>query len=334
MKRVILLLLVCAFAALTGCKPEAGSGPATKKGEDKSAPSASTQTPGAVATGWGKAGDLYPVLKGGKYGFIDNSGKMVIEPKFLYATRFIEDLALVIDEKKKTGFIDRQGKYVIESKYDGGVPFSEGYATVRVRDKAGVIDKSGKVVIEPAFDRIGRFHDGLAPAVVVREHNGVKAKDGGYLNTSGKFAIHPQFDPNLTPFTEGVAGVRKLGQLWSFIDRNEKPVIKPGYFQVGQFSEGMAAVMDAGSRWGFIDKTGKPVITNKFDSVAYFSDGMCAVRLPSNKKWGYIDTKGDLAIKEQFDYADVFIDGVAIVQVERKVGYIDKSGKYVWPLSE
>jgi hypothetical protein len=338
-KRILPLLLVCALVVtLTACKQggtaeqERASSPAGSKAGASSAETAVT------AGGFGKPGELYPVLKGGKYGYIDHSGKIVIEPQFFMGTRFAEDLAMVMvtgkDKRHKCGFIDKQGNMVIEAKFDGGAPFSEGLATVRVGRKAGVINKKGEIVIEPKFERVSRFHDGLAAAVIVRETRGLTASDGGYIDTKGNFVIYPQFDPNLTSFSEGVAGVRRVGQLWSFMDRNEKVILQPKFFMVGQMSEGIAAFMDGASKWGYVDKTGKVLIEPKFVRAAMFSEGLAAVLPQTGKKWGYVDVKGTIQIKEQFDAADIFRDGIAMVQVGEKIGYIDKTGNYVWPLTE
>ena len=63
---------------------------------------------------------------------------------------------------KKYGFIDKSGKVVIEPQFDDVGPFSEGFAGVEKDGKWGFIDKSGKVVIEPQFDDAEPFSEGLA----------------------------------------------------------------------------------------------------------------------------------------------------------------------------
>ncbi len=330
MKRIFpFLVCVIALAAAVACKQTAATSEA-KSPQGEAVPAA-IQVPG----GFGKKGELYPVLKGGKYGYIDGTGKMVIEPRYTMASRFSEDLALVLlPDKKKCGYINHEGKLEIEARFDGCGPFSEGFAAVKIGKKTGLINKKGDLVVDPAFERIGRFHDGLAAAVVVRESQGLQVADGGYIDTKGKFVIAPQFDPNLTAFSEGVAGVRHVGQMWSFIDRNDKAVVAPKYFMVGQFSDGLAGVMDEKSKWGFIDKTGKMVIPSKFQFVQQFSDGLAGVYTIPAKKWGFIDKTGTMVISEQFDNVQPFEDGIALVRVGNKAGYINKEGKYVWPLTE
>jgi len=50
---------------------------------------------------------------------------------------------------KKYGYIDKTGKIVIEPKFDNAWSFSEGLARVKIDDKDGYIDKTGKYVWEP-----------------------------------------------------------------------------------------------------------------------------------------------------------------------------------------
>jgi hypothetical protein len=48
---------------------------------------------------------------------------------------------------------------------------------------------------------------------------------------------------------------------------------------------------------------------------------------------GYMDRKGKTVVPLQFDGTDDFKDGLARVYFDKgeKVGYIDRTGKYVWP---
>ena len=106
-----------------------------------------------------------------KYGFIDKSGKVVIEPQFdiesewdkLYRSRsgaFSEGLALV-KKDGKWGFIDKNGKMVIEPQFDDAGDFSEGIAKVEKDGKWGYLGKNGKMVIEPQFDYVDLSVKGL-----------------------------------------------------------------------------------------------------------------------------------------------------------------------------
>lgn len=90
---------------------------------------------------------------------------LAIAPQFSLAFTFHEGLAPV-QMSDKWGFIDKSGKHVIEPQFDEVYRFSEGLALVRIGSKWGFIDKSGKHVIEPQFDQAASFSEGLAPVQI------------------------------------------------------------------------------------------------------------------------------------------------------------------------
>ena len=77
-----------------------------------------------------------------KYGFIDKSGKVVIEPQF------------DIESEWDKVYRSRSGA------------FSEGLVLVKKDGKWGFIDKNGKVVIEPQFDEVNNFSEGFASVAI------------------------------------------------------------------------------------------------------------------------------------------------------------------------
>ena len=107
------------------------------------------------------SGGLARVYINNKYGFIDKTGKIIVEPQFDSVYSFIEGLASVRVDGKY-GFIDNTGKIIIKPQFDTISYFSEGLASVFVDGKYGVIDKTGKIVIESQLGPIGRFSEGLA----------------------------------------------------------------------------------------------------------------------------------------------------------------------------
>jgi len=58
------------------------------------------------------SGGLAPVSYRSRWGFIDKSGKMVIEAKYVAAAQYTEWGALVVDDKGWGFYIDRHGKKV------------------------------------------------------------------------------------------------------------------------------------------------------------------------------------------------------------------------------
>ena len=140
-----------------------------------------------------------PILVNGTWGFIDHTGKIIIEPQFKGAGYFSEGLATVA-VGKQGGYINRRGEWVIKPSSLNSSSFSEGFAPFRQNDKYGYIDKTGKIVIPLQFDRAQPFSEGLA-AVYMRS----KSKYG-YIDKTGTMVIPLQFD-HAEPFCGGLARV-------------------------------------------------------------------------------------------------------------------------------
>ena len=82
-------------------------------------------------------------VTGGKYGFINYSGKMVINPLFDYANGYKEGLAAV-EKDHKYGYIDKKGNVVIPFVFDSADSFVDGIALVGVKGKYGYIVRQSK----------------------------------------------------------------------------------------------------------------------------------------------------------------------------------------------
>lgn len=205
----------------------------------------------------GYANGLAPVIKDNKYGYVNESGKIVIAPAYQEAYPFSDGLALY-RQNNKYGYLNTSGKVVIAPKYKDAWGFWEGRAKIEQNGKYGFIDTTGKVVIKPQYDVVGDwFEEGL-----------VLFKQGdqyGYLDKSGKVAIAPRFD-SAKDFSEGMAAVtQKTGKT---------------------DAEGVAL-----HKYGFIDKTGQVVIDIKYDLVYDFLAG--AAYVVDGDEAYYIDKQGN-----------------------------------------
>ena len=128
---------------------------------------------------------------GGKYGYIDKTGRFAIEPQFSFAENFSDGLALFSDEKGGLGYLDKKGKVVIKPKYEWARGFSEGLAAVCLKNGDGslenrkyfYIDKNERMASDSLFCLAGDFHDGIAL---------VKVYDDGYnyVDKKGRLLIN------------------------------------------------------------------------------------------------------------------------------------------------
>lgn len=133
---------------------------------------------------------------GGKWGFIDEKGNIIVEPKYSCVMPFSEGLAAVTNGSMfegPYGFIDKTGTMVIQPKFSFVQHFSEGLAAVCegkcdvqpfCEGNWGFIDKSGNYVIPPKYDTVGSFSNGSASFRINKNHYYLDVE--GRIDKTGK----------------------------------------------------------------------------------------------------------------------------------------------------
>lgn len=314
----------------------------------------------------------FVIWQNGKFGYIDTNGTPVIPAKYDGVSEFSDGLAIVtigttasakceiintegktlanvhtfksilafsdgmawvMNDNGKNGFVNQQGKLVIPLQFSAAGNFSEGLAAAaNASGKWGWIDKTGKFVIPPQFDNGFEFKEGMA-LISRRDQSGFERK--GYIDKSGKVVVEPIYVTAAPYYSDGLVRVGD-GKATRYLDKTGKLVLElPPGTTAGMFQEGVAAAK-IGSVAGFIDKTGKMVLKTPYDVTVSFSEGLAPVRVGDQKtgKWGCIDKSGKLVIPAQFPDKPVFKNGLAKLKTPEGIGYIDKTGKWVWKPSK
>lgn len=282
------------------------------------------------------------IEKDGKTGFIDKTGKIVIQPTFDYASCFTKEGLAEAKKDGKWGLIDKTGKWKVKPTFQWLSHCDNNYWWAKKDGKMGFIDKTGKWTEKQesrsytVYDDNSKFHDGLAR---------VKNNDlWGFVDKTGKIVIEPQFTYAEKCFQGAcvveVGGDGRLGTgKYGIIDKTGKWIVEAQYPHINFFTEDLASVVSDG-KLGFMDKTGKWVIEPRFDvhnrnkkygqwdgANARFEEGLACVL--SNGKFGYIDKTGKWVIEPQFDEFGNFKDGYATAKKNGKWGVIDKKGNWV-----
>ncbi len=208
------------------------------------------------------------------------------------APQFFNGRAL-ISVNGKMGYIDATGRTVIEPTYSEAKPFSEGVAPVFAGTSWRLIDVTGHTrgatdTITWGFSdaRTGTFSEGLGVAMSVKAPGFL-----GYVSTNGSAALEFKF-MEADRFAEGLAAVRQVeyvgtnghrAGLVGFINREGKYVIEPRFENGRSFSEGLAAVA-TNRKWGYIDPTGRMVIAPQFADAGAFRRGRALVSVGDEPK--------------------------------------------------
>ncbi|MGB6193357.1 MAG: WG repeat-containing protein [Terracidiphilus sp.] len=279
-------------------------------------------------------------VESGRWGVIDSNGNFLIQPELPNWCRFQDGIAPLATKKGKWGIIDRTGNFVVQPIYNSIGPFANGRALVRIgEEKAarfGFIDRTGAELIPLNFHRAKHFSEGFAAVKI--------GHLWGYILPSGVFQITPRFDgmgkakryPDIRAgaFVDGLAPVWAGQDYYRFIDSDGSFMFESGFDDANSFSEGRA-VIKRGNRFGYIDKDGCTAIECRFTLARDFSEGLARVEVEEPRSGfslpsGFIDREGNMVIPPQFYSASGFVNGLSLVSTDDSIGYVNRSGEFVW----
>jgi hypothetical protein len=299
-------------------------------------------------------------LRDKKYVLLNAAGKVIADAPCRHDVKPFSDGVAEGSIGLAFRFFDRDGQ-LLPGEFAGTFAFTEGLGAACVNPARfdgsmpefgpgppgqwGFIDRSGDFAIPARYFFVRQFSEGVAAAYIGgKVGRGFEVEGGkwGFIDNMGRVAIEPQF-AYAAPFSEGLAKVSFDHNTYGYINRKGEIVIEPRAFMMAdQFHDGLSAIRGGEVRggtyykgFGFMDRTGKVVIPEEFDYVQHFSDGLAAARVRhrGKRQWGFIDKLGEWAIEPQFDHVSPFRGGLANVEGNKKSGYIDRDGKFVWPLS-
>lgn len=252
-----------ALAALVGCSASGGSGPGRpgpRAGEraDSQTPTdvpcqgrrvlVDRRTADRVVIEYGRCRTTSPVLivSDGLFGFVDAAGRIVVSPRFAYASEFSEGLAFV-RSAGSYGYIDLEGRLAI-----------------RLPDSATVSARLVAVEVRAAA---------AAPGDTARERCALQVAPFGPspldFTPPQTFTVCGDTLPSTAPDTARYAGPR-----WRYASREG----------AGDFFDGRARVR-FGAKWGYIDRSGRLVIPARFDEASDFLDGYARVVVAGSTAW-------------------------------------------------
>lgn len=98
------------------------------------------------------------VQKDNNYYMVDDSGKQIADNTYEDADMFRDETYAAVQVGGKWGFINKAGEMVIEPQYEEARSFSNGFAAVKYDDMWGFIDEKGNPVIEAQFEGAKDFN--------------------------------------------------------------------------------------------------------------------------------------------------------------------------------
>lgn len=265
-----------------------------------------------------------PFAENNKWGFIDESGKIMISPIYDFVDEFSEGLALC-SKNGKLGFIDKSESIIIPFEYDEAESFKSGIAIVEKNDFYGVINRANKVILPFKYDFVG----GLNANLMLVEEN----SKYGFANKKGQLIIAPSYE-YASDFKNGFAIVEKDNKK-GIIDSKAQFVIPMIYSWLELPNQYGVIRAKKDSLFGLIDISGEEILPFSYNQIGSVSSGLLLIR--SGTKYGYSNYKGEIVVSLKYDFAQgallwgEFEKGYAKYMRKEKFGIVDSLGEEVVP---
>lgn len=189
-------------------------------------------------------------------------------------------------------------------------------------EKYGFINKKGKIVI-PArypfgfdYGAMQDFHDGMAMVYTDEEYY-------YFIDINGKKIFSCEDKTYSLKFSNGRAWFRTNNQ-YGYVNKKGEIVIAAQFDEAGDFEKGYALVKKDGKSF-YINTEGKVFTDTPQELIPDFS-----IKHADNKYF-IADKAGKRVVDLNYDSVDDFYEGRAAVVKNKKMGYIDTSGKEIIP---
>ena len=141
--------------------------------------------------------ELHPMSNGflgvrinGKYGFVDDWGRLRIANRYDSVTHFSSNMAAV-KMLGHWGYIDKSEHLIVQPRFDCAYPFRGAAAMVKKDGKFGLVNTEGRTVVPPVYDRIEITEGGRYLLYLNDPKRGMLM---GLVSDAGEPLVHPKYE--------------------------------------------------------------------------------------------------------------------------------------------
>lgn len=313
---------------------------------------------------FGQNSNLYPIKKGGKWGVINQQGKIVIPPTYDAISNFKHHGYAVVQKGGKSGLINSQGESVFPAQYKDLRVISKHLFGIESEGTWNVIDKRGNILI--------RDYDTASP--LDKEYILYwKNELCGLVDLSGKIIIPAKYK-NIKWNKEKTLFLVKRNKKTGLYTIDGKVISEPAFRDIQVINTNLILVKRR-YKWGAIDGEGRELLTDIFshfkvsayDFLLMYKQERCYLYsidkqsiigndffnnyIPLNKDWiifqkfktmGLMDGEGRIAAPATFQEIRPFGDNSFRIKTNDKWGVINYQNEnislaiydYISPLND
>jgi hypothetical protein len=263
-----------------------------------------------------KEGSIYPVLKNGHWGIINDFG--------------IEIVACVYDSlleyQGNQLSVKFKGQYGIISTKEEWLAFPQPHR-LKLLNQDRYFKKVGNTLFLCSFEGTVLYF--TSNPIEVRDHYFIESVSTGgtwTIDFDGRIVSRqlPPFEETETifPSTEGLRGIKKNGR-YGFIDDEGRLRIANRYEGIKPFSEGLAAIKIR-NKWGFINRDERIIIQPAYEEVTPFKKGYSFIK--QNGSFGLLTKEGTIVLPPRYQSIQVQENGRLLLTADQLTGLADPYG--------
>jgi WG containing repeat len=194
----------------------------------------------------------------------------------------------------------------------------------------GLKSSEGAILTKAIYEDIWDFRD---EEYAITKLNGLT----GIISSAGKEILSPKYQ-EISIRKNNVFEVKEKGK-WGYIKADGSimiPIIYESMLSNGIFTKKGLIQVKLSKKYGCVDQTGKVIIPIIYDEVEYFTTELAKVGVKNEKlgriEFGLIDATGTAIVAIKYSEIDDYNEDLAKVAIDRKYGYVNKTGVEVVPV--
>lgn len=277
---------------------------------------------------------IYFADEAGYHGVMDSQGNIIIKPEYPHMDSFRHGFAVVALMRDLNGYIDETGKEVIPPQYlyaKTPVKIADKVLFIVAKRQGnkwqfGVVDKDNRVLIDFIYDHL----IGIEKSNII-----IANQDNHQLILNHEFKpISPHLYDDIIAFDKEI-GIYQKDNKYGFIKTDGKHItepifddIKPLYSQRYALSKAHTTYYGykvcVGDKWGFVDLYGKELLPVVYDEIVNWNDNHLFIK--QNHRYGRANSQGNIITPPVYEQYRPLNDGYIKAKMDDTWYLIDPTG--------
>ncbi|MEM9847500.1 MAG: WG repeat-containing protein [Bacteroidota bacterium] len=283
---------------------------------------------------------LYPVKVNHKWGYINQRGKLIVEPK--YDLIGVRELPWYNDSKKSSGFrlvqlddklglINRKKQEVLSPKYQRIRPLSEEYFAVVLEEDFLVVNRQEEAVMNTSYTDIQLLGKS--------QHSGkiyfkIRNQKLWGVYEVGRGVIIPMKYKQIA-FLDAGQGLFKAqaaskARTFGILNRANEWVLSPTFRDFKACGQDFIATLGEGMSWGAVDTLGREIFTPKWAEFQTFNQHLMLMNTNTNPKQDFLYSFNKKELFKptfSFDSIQKLDEQYVLAYYNEMCSFIDHQGK-------